>query len=89
MARTWIILREPGCTPERKLPPPGPAGLRDFLRELVECRPVGTSITLVHVGETEPDYMDCECGREWLSIFDRRWARSSKKLFAHLKDVKR
>ncbi len=85
MARTWIILREPGCVPERKLPPKDRDGLRDFLRELAECRPIGTSITLVHVGMINPDDIDCQCGREWLSIFDRRWAKRSKRLFAHLK----
>jgi hypothetical protein len=80
---TYIILREPGCTPERKLPPKDRDGFRDFLRELVDYRPAGTSITIVRVGEQHGG-MDCECGREWLSIFDRRWAKRSKKLFAHM-----
>jgi hypothetical protein len=66
----WVIVRDPGCVPERKLPMLGEHGLRDFLRELVECRPAETDITIIRV---DADGVDADCGREWLSIFDRRW----------------
>lgn len=44
--RHWIIVREPGCTPEKK----GSFKhdqVDGFVRELVDCRPPGTDITIV------------------------------------------
>jgi hypothetical protein len=44
--RHWVIVREPGCVPQKK----GPFlfdQVDGFLQELVDCRPEGTQLTIV------------------------------------------
>lgn len=48
--RTWIIVNQPGCVPQKKSPPDQSAGgVETFLRELVACRPDGTKFTIVQL----------------------------------------
>lgn len=61
--RHWIIVTEPGCVPEKK------GGfthdqVSSFLRELVECRPAGTDLTVVSL--TWDFDLWVESGRMWL-----------------------
>lgn len=71
---TWVIVRDFGCVPERKLPMSDDrTALRDFLRELVQCRSDLADITVLHLMPTGPDV---QCGREWLSMFYNRWYRA-------------
>lgn len=66
-AEIWVIVRQPGCVPERKRPPEQtPAGTLAFLREGFACRPEGTQFTVV---ELTHDYdLHVWDGREGVTI---------------------
>ncbi len=87
MKPPFIIVREPGCTPELKQWH-GAHGLRDMLRELVDCRPLGTQLTIIENELFEVDGVSVQCGREWLLMHDRRWAKKSERLYAHCKELR-
>lgn len=68
--RFWLILREPGCVPERKGSWPA-SMMASVLREFMEARPMAfiTVLTLGHSGD--PIVQD---GPECLEMIDGRSA---------------
>lgn len=48
-SRTWIIVHEPGMIPEAKGAFYTHERTQEFLRELIACRPVGTTYTVAQV----------------------------------------
>lgn len=68
-ANTWIILREPGCVPQRK----GPFPSRNFkatLREFMEARPRAFITVLTWHPALGPEVED---GPQCLEIMDGRY----------------
>lgn len=86
MRRTYVIVQKRGCVPDRKLPMNDTRdALCVFLRELVLHHAADTGIIVLHVSPDLPP--EVQCGREWLSMFDRRWAKSHRdKLFTKSTD---
>ncbi len=71
---TWLILREPGCVPERKGPFP-PQTLAATLREFMDARP-SAFITVVEIHGPE---ISVEDGPQCLEILDGRSAATAAK----------
>lgn len=69
MDYTWIILREPGCVPQRK-GPFRPHQVKQFLLELFEARPTALVTVLSGLDACGPSVSD---GPEWLEVSDRRY----------------
>jgi hypothetical protein len=63
--RHWVIVREPGCVPQKKGPFPFDQ-LDGFLQELVDCRCADTDLTVVSL--TWDFDVWVQDGRERLSI---------------------
>lgn len=64
----WIILREPGCVPQRK----GPfraTDIKAFLLEVFDARP-SAHVTVLTLSEGGPGVQD---GPECLEMIDRRY----------------
>lgn len=72
---TWLILREPGCVPERK-GPFAPTDLANTLREFMKARPTASITVLTWDATGDPSVED---GPECLSILDGRSASIAAK----------
>jgi len=64
----WIIVREPGKVPSKKMPEQSHDGVIKMLRELFECRQAGTDLTVCEL--TWNDDLWVSDGREALTIHD-------------------
>lgn len=65
--KTWVVIRDPGCVPQRK-GPIAPGELARFLREAFEARP----ISYVEVVSATGSEIDIQDGPECLQMLDGR-----------------
>lgn len=65
--RHWVIVRDPGCIPEKKGPFPVDR-VSGFIRELIACRSAETQITVVSLTYDYDIWVDD--GRERIVIED-------------------
>lgn len=67
--KRWIVVREPNRVPQKKMPlPQTHEGVIAMLRELFDCRPAGTHLTVCEL--TWDDDLWVNDGRETLNIYD-------------------
>lgn len=65
--KSWVIVREPGRIPETKKPMRTDwDGVEKLIRDLIECRPEGTQLTLASLSYGYDLWV--EDAREWLQM---------------------
>lgn len=83
--KRWIIVREPGCVPEKKCPPhQSNLGAIAMIADLLDCRPPGTHLTLCEL--TWDHDLWASDGREELTIFNAIAVRKVKRQMHDLRE---
>jgi hypothetical protein len=88
--RAYILVHEPGCVPEKKVPRQTHEGVTEFLLALQMCRPKGTHYTVVQVVWDGDIWVDS--GSMWLDIekgmAPRKFAKLKRKVADEQKRLK-